>query len=111
MLPDNTFPSHPKLIFMGTPGFALPPLKALIAHDYEILAVVTQPDRPRGRGRKLAASPVKELSLEHDIEVLQPEKASNASFCAHIRNMGPDCIIVVAFGQILIKEFLSIPKW
>jgi len=111
MLPDNTFPSQPKLIFMGTPEFALPPLKALIAHDYEILAVVTQPDRPKGRGRKLAASPVKELALTHDIDVLQPEKASDASFCAHIRNMGPDLIIVVAFGQILSKEFLSIPKW
>ncbi len=111
MLHDNTFPGQPKLVFMGTPEFALPSLKALIAHDYEILAVVTQPDRPKGRGRKLAASPVKELALTHDIDVLQPEKASDASFCAHIQNMGPDLIIVVAFGQILSKEFLSIPKW
>ncbi|MBN1831045.1 MAG: methionyl-tRNA formyltransferase [Deltaproteobacteria bacterium] len=96
---------------MGTPEFALPALKALIAHDYEILAVVTQPDRPKGRGRKLAVSPVKELALTHHIDVLQPEKASNDPFCAHIQNMGPDLIIVVAFGQILSKEFLRIPKW
>ncbi len=59
MLPDYTFPIQPRLIFMGTPEFALPALKALIAHDYEILAVVTQPYRPKGMGRKLAASPVK----------------------------------------------------
>jgi methionyl-tRNA formyltransferase len=111
MLPDDTFPGQPKLIFMGTPEFALPALEALITHDYEILAVVTQPDRPKGRGRKLAASPVKKLALTHNIEVLQPEKASNKSFCIRIQNMGPDLIIVVAFGQILSKEFLNIPKW
>lgn len=96
---------------MGTPEFALPALKALITHDYEILAVVTQPDRPKGRGRKLAAPPVKKLALTHNIEVLQPEKASDESFCARIQNMGPDLIIVVAFGQILKREFLRIPKW
>ena len=96
---------------MGTPDFALPPLEALIANDYEILAVVTQPDRPKGRGRKLAASPVKKLALTHTIEVLQPEKVSDGSFCARIQDMEPDVIIVVAFGQILSKEFLSIPKW
>lgn len=96
---------------MGTPEFALPTLKALIAHDYEILAVVTQPDRPKGRGRKLAASPVKKLALTHNMEVLQPEKASEEAFCARIQNLGPDLIVVVAFGQILKREFLSIPKW
>jgi methionyl-tRNA formyltransferase len=111
MLPENTFPSQPRLIFMGTPEFALPALKALIAHDYEVLTVVTQPDRPKGRGRKLAASPVKKLALAYNIEVLQPEKASEESFCARIQNMEPDLIIVVAFGQILKKEFLIIPKW
>jgi methionyl-tRNA formyltransferase len=111
MLPDNTFPSQPRLIFMGTPEFALPPLKALIDSDYEILAVVTQPDRPKGRGRRLAAPPIKELALTHNIEVLQPEKASDKSFCAQIQNMEPDLIIVVAFGQILKREFLRIPKW
>lgn len=96
---------------MGTPEFALPTLKALITHDYEILAVVTQPDRPKGRGRKLAASPVKELAITRNIEVFQPEKASDGSFCARIQHMKPDLIIVVAFGQILSKEFLSIPEW
>ena len=111
MSPNNTFPSQPRLIFMGTPEFALPTLEALIAQHYEILAVVTQPDRPKGRGRKLAASPVKNLALAHNIEVLQPEKVSDASFCSRIQNIGPNLIIVVAFGQILSKEFLSIPKW
>jgi methionyl-tRNA formyltransferase len=111
MILNHPFPSQPKLIFMGTPEFALPSLKALIAQDYEILAVITQPDRPKGRGRKLAASPVKSLALAHNIEVLQPERASDESFCARIQNMEPDLIIVVAFGQILKREFLSIPKW
>jgi len=96
---------------MGTPEFALPTLMALITHDYEILAVVTQPDRPKGRGRKLAASPVKKLALTHNLEVLQPEEASSESFCARVQDMGPDLIIVVAYGQILRKPFLSIPKW
>ena len=96
---------------MGTPEFAVPTLEALIVRDYDILAVVTQPDRPKGRGRKLSASPVKKLALAHKIEVLQPEKASDKSFCARIRDMSPDVIIVVAFGQILKRELLNIPEW
>ena len=105
------FPSQPRLVFMGTPEFAIPTLNALIDHGYEILTVVTQPDRPKGRGRKLAAPPVKELALAHRIEVLQPEKASGDQFCDLIRRMEPDLIIVVAFGQILKEDLLSVPKW
>lgn len=96
---------------MGTPDFALPTLKALIDHGHRVSAVVTQPDRPKGRGKKLAPPPVKVLALEHGIEVLQPEKASEESFCDIIREKAPDLIIVVAFGQILRKILLDIPGW
>ncbi|MGD8229113.1 MAG: methionyl-tRNA formyltransferase, partial [Desulfobacteraceae bacterium] len=105
------FPEQPRLIFMGTPQFAVPTLKALIDKGHEIRAVVTQPDRPKGRGRKRVPSPVKELALTHQIEVLQPQRVSDDHFCDQIREMGPDMAIVVAFGQILKKNLLSIPDW
>ena len=110
-LSKDRFPPHPKLIFMGTPEFALPTLKALIHHGHEILAVVTQPDRPKGRGRKMVAPPVKELAFDHTLEVLQPQRASDEYFCELIKGREPDLIIVVAFGQILKKGFLSVPRW
>jgi methionyl-tRNA formyltransferase len=110
-LAAEPFPSRPKIVFMGTPDFAVPTLKALISHGHNVLAVVTQPDRPKGRGKKLAAPPVKECALNQRIEVLQPEKASEDSFCARIRAKAPDLIVVVAFGQILKKKLLDIPKW
>src|SRR5512135_598628 len=99
-IPEEPFPGHPRLIFMGTPDFAVPTLNALIAHGHNVLAVVTQPDRPKGRGKKFTAPSVKEFALEHRIEVLQPEKASEDLFCAQIREKAPDLIVVVAFGQI-----------
>jgi methionyl-tRNA formyltransferase len=109
--PKNHFPARPRLIFMGTPGFAVPTLRALVDNGHQIVSVVTQPDRPKGRGKKLAASPVKVLAKENGIEVLQPEKASEEGFCELIRSREPDLIIVVAFGQILKKRLLDIPKW
>ena len=105
------FPSRPGLVFMGTPEFAVPTLKALIDHGSRILAVVTQPDKPQGRGKKVIPSPVKRLALEKNIPVLQPEKASSSSFCDQILVMEPDLIIVVAFGRILKKTLLDIPRW
>ena len=110
-LSKKKFPSQPRLIFMGTPQFAVPTLEALIQKGHEILAVVTQPDRPKGRGRKLIPSPVKELAAAHQIEVLQPQKASDDYFCDQIKKMEPDLAIVVAFGQILKKNLLTIPCW
>lgn len=110
-LSEKNFPGRPRLIFMGTPEFAIPTLKALIQEGYKIPAVVTQPDRPKGRGRRLTAPPVKELAVAHQIEVLQPEKASDDDFCNQVRIMEPDLIIVVAFGQILKKNLLDIPEW
>ena len=110
-LPEEPFPGRPRLIFMGTPDFAVPTLKALISHGHNVLAVVTQPDRPKGRGKRLTAPPVKQVALENHIDVFQPEKASDDLFCAQIREKQPQLIIVVAFGQILRKKLLDIPPW
>ena len=100
-------PAKPKLIFMGTPEFALPTLKALIDHGHDLRAVVTQPDRPKGRGRILASPPVKQVASEHGIEVLQPEKVSDPLFCDRLKKKEPDLIIVIAFGQILHSALLA----
>ena len=104
-------PAKPKLIFMGTPEFALPTLKALIDHGHDLRAVVTQPDRPKGRGRILAPPPVKQMAMNHGIEVLEPEKASAPVFCDRLKKREPDLIIVVAFGQILHSALLELPGW
>lgn len=100
-----------KIVFMGTPDFAVPSLKKIIA-EYEVAAVFTQPDRPKGRGKKLAMSPVKEVAVEHNIPVYQPVKLRNdGEIIDKLKDMEPDFIIVVAFGQILSKEVLDIPKY
>lgn len=100
-----------KIVFMGTPDFAVPSLKKLIA-EFEVIAVFTQPDRPKGRGKKLAMSPVKEVALEHNIPVYQPVKLKDDSETIEkLKTIKPDFIIVVAFGQILPKEVLDIPVY
>ncbi|MEG1001915.1 methionyl-tRNA formyltransferase [Clostridium sp.] len=100
-----------KIVFMGTPDFAVPSLKELI-NKYGVEAVFTQPDRPKGRGKKLAFSPVKEEALKHDIKVYQPEKLKDEKeMIEMLKEMKPDFIIVVAFGQLLNKEVLDIPKY
>jgi methionyl-tRNA formyltransferase len=97
-----------KLIFMGTPDFAVPVLRALIER-YEIVAVVTQPDRRAKRGRKLKVSPVKTVALAHDLPVLQPLSLRRPEAVAELRDLAPEVIVVAAFGQILRAEVLSIP--
>jgi methionyl-tRNA formyltransferase len=108
---NGGFPDRPKIIFMGTPDFAVPSLRALVKEGHEVLSVVTQPDRPKGRGRKLFLSPVKRVAQEYGIKILQPEKASDGQFCDTIRSLEPDLLIVVAFGQILKNNLLMIPRW
>jgi methionyl-tRNA formyltransferase len=98
-----------KIVFMGTPEFAVPSLEMLVKEGYKVLAVVTQPDKPKGRGNKMAAPPVKEFALEHDIEVLQPQKIKTAEFVEVIRNIGPDLLVTAAYGKILSKELLEVP--
>ncbi len=100
-----------KILFMGTPDFAVPCLKELINSNYEIATVITQPDRPKGRGQKLMPPPVKEEAVKHNIEVLQPERIRDTQFIKQISELNPDIIVVVAFGQILPKAILDIPKY
>ena len=100
-----------KIVFMGTPDFAVPSLEALI-DKFGVEAVFTQPDRPRGRGKKMVFSPVKEIAVKHDIKVFQPEKLKDdIEAVEYLKELKPDFIIVVAFGQILTKEVLDIPKY
>jgi len=98
-----------RVIFMGTPEFACPTLQVLIDRGEQVVAVVTQPDRPKGRGQKLMPPPVKELALRHNIPVLQPLKVREPAVIEQLREMRPDVIVVVAFGQILPKALLEIP--
>jgi methionyl-tRNA formyltransferase len=100
-----------RIVFFGTPSFALPPLKALIQGPDEVVAVVTQPDREKGRGRKVIASPVKELALQKGLPILQPEKAKEVSFQEKLKSLGTDLFVVAAYGQILPKTILSLPKY
>ncbi len=99
-----------KAIFMGTPEISAKILEALLDSDIEVIAVVTQPDKPKGRGKEMAYPEVKEVALKHNLPIYQPVKARAESFIKEIRSLNPDIIIVVAFGQILVQEFLDIPK-
>jgi methionyl-tRNA formyltransferase len=98
-----------RIIFMGTPRFAVPTLEALLASDEEVVAVVTQPDRPKGRGRKLTPPPVKELALAAGLPVLQPAKIRTEEFLSEIRAFAPDLIAVTAYGRILPGPLLRLP--
>lgn len=100
-----------RIVFFGTPSFALPTLRALFEGPDEVIAVVTQPDREKGRGRKVLFPPVKELALQHDLTPLQPEKVKEEAFQEALIILQPDFIVVVAFGQILPKSILKIPKY
>lgn len=100
-----------KILFMGTPDFAKESLEAIYNTGYEILGVVTNPDRPKGRGRKMVASPVKEYAVEKNLKIYQPEKVkNNTEFINEIKALEPDVICVVAYGKILPKEILEIPR-
>lgn len=99
------------VIFMGTPDFAVSTLEGLIKSNHKIIAVVTRPDRPKGRGREILPSPVKVVAEDNKIEVLQPEKVREPDFVKKLREYRPDCIVVVAFGQILPKDILSLPRY
>lgn len=99
-----------RIVFMGTPDFACPTLTRLIERGEDVIAVVTQPDRPKGRGQKLVPPPVKVIAEEHGIPVLQPLKVRAPEVVAHIRELNPDLIVVVAFGQILPQSLLDIPR-
>ncbi|HHV65256.1 MAG TPA: methionyl-tRNA formyltransferase [Peptococcaceae bacterium] len=98
-----------KLIFMGTPDFAVPTLRALHEAGHHIVGVFTQPDRPKGRGKKITASPVKELAESLNLPVFQPLKVKAPEVIETIRKLEPECIVVVAYGQILPLDILKLP--
>ena len=101
-----------KIIFMGTPDFAVPTLKKLYDSGYEVQAVFTQPDKPKGRGYKLTPPPVKVLAQEHDTPVYQPQslKKDGEEYVKIINDLAPDCIVVAAYGKMLPKSVLDIPR-
>ena len=99
------------IVFMGTPDFSIPSLKILLESKHKVLAVVTQPDKERGRGQKVSFTPVKEFAVEHNIPVYQPEKLKgNEEFVEQMKSLNPDLFVVVAF-RILPKEVFEIPKF
>ncbi|PKM81717.1 MAG: methionyl-tRNA formyltransferase [Firmicutes bacterium HGW-Firmicutes-14] len=100
-----------RIVYMGTPDFAVPPLKTLIDRGHEIGAVVTQPDRPRGRGQKITPPPVKVAALEAGFPVLQPETIKDREFMDVLRKLSPQLIVVAAFGRILPPEILKFPQY
>lgn len=98
-----------RIVYMGTPDFAVPPLKALAESGYEIAGVVTQPDKPKGRGKALQATPVKEEALKYNFTVYQPQKVREQEFVDTLRSLAPDIIVVAAFGQMIPKSILELP--
>lgn len=101
--------SRYRIIFMGTPEFAVPSLQALLDHGEEVVAVVCQPDRPKGRGRKLSPPPVKELALAAGLPVLQPARVRTPEFLEELRSFSPDLMVVTAYGRILPGPVLNLP--
>lgn len=99
-----------RIVFMGTPDFAVPCLSRLLQDGYELVGVFTQPDRPRGRGNKLAPPPVKELAEQYGIPVFQPEKMRDGNAQALLQRLQPELVVVVAYGRILPPELLAVPR-
>ena len=100
-----------RVVFMGTPDFAAASLQQILADGFEIVGVFTQPDKPRGRGMAVSASPVKELALAHGIPVFQPEKMRDGTALQALKSLSPDILAVVAYGRILPPEILEVPKF
>ena len=98
-----------RILFMGTSEFAVPALKVLISHKFELIGLVTQPDRPSGRGKRLSPPPVKVIAAEHNIPIYQPEKVRKPDFVKILKRLTPDVIVVAAFGQLLPQTILDIP--
>jgi methionyl-tRNA formyltransferase len=100
-----------RIVFCGTPQFAVPALEALIAQpDFSVLGVVTQPDRPRGRGQEVSISPVKAAALRAGIEIFQPEKVRAPDSYAYFERVAPDCVVIIAYGQIIPAKLIALPR-
>jgi methionyl-tRNA formyltransferase len=98
-----------RILFMGTPEFAVPSLRILLDHSYEVSSVVTAPDRPRGRGQQVSCTPIKEFALSHHLPILQPENFKDSKFVLDVQQLSPDLIVIVAF-RVLPPEIYTIPK-
>lgn len=99
-----------RVLFWGTPAFAVPPLRALLGEGFEVCGVVTQPDRPQGRARRVVESPVKRIALAEQIPVFQPETLHDEEFQEMARTIAPDISVVVAYGHILTEELIQLPR-
>jgi methionyl-tRNA formyltransferase len=100
-----------RIIFMGTPEFAVPSLEALLGNTYDVVAVYTQPDREAGRGRHVSSTPVKELALARGLEVVQPETLKDRDVVEHLAQLKPDMVVVAAYGRIITSEILALPEF
>ena len=100
-----------KIVFMGTPDFAVGALQAIIEAGHQVVAVVTQPDKPKGRGKEMQMTPVKVCAIAHGIPVFQPVKVKTPEAVEVLRGYGADIFVVAAFGQILSEEILNLPKY
>lgn len=100
-----------RIVYMGTPDFAVNPLHALAKAGYEVVGVVTQPDKPKGRGKTMLPTPVKEEAMKHGFPVFQPLKVRDPEFLSILKELAPDIIVVAAFGQIIPKSILDMPKY
>ena len=100
-----------RIMYMGTPDFAVPPLAAMVNAGFDVVGVVTQPDKPKGRGKALMPTPVKEEALKYNIPIFQPEKVRAQEFVDVLTEINPDIIVVAAFGQIIPKVILELPKF
>src|SRR5512143_147781 len=99
-----------RILFWGTPAFSVPALRAILGEGHEVVGVVTQPDRPAGRGHALRPSPVKQLARDEGLPVLQPERARNPRFLFELKRLEPELSVVVAYGQILTREVIDLPR-
>src|ERR1700720_2330370 len=99
-----------RVLFWGTPEFASPPLRALIGEGFEVVGVVTQPDKPQGRSREIIPSPVKEFATEEEIPVFQPKNARDPELFEKLKTLKPDISIVVAYGHILPQKIIDLPS-
>ena len=100
-----------RVIFMGTPDFATGTLEEIVLAGHEVVGVVTQPDKPKGRGKTLMPTPVKEVAMKYELPVYQPKKVREPEFVEILRSLKPDVMVVAAFGQIISKEILEMPKY
>ena len=100
-----------KIVFMGTPDFSVNALENIVKAGHDVVGVITQPDKPKGRGGKMQYTPVKEKALELGLDVYQPQRVKETEFIEKLKEMNPDAIVVIAFGQILPKAILDMPKY